>query len=71
MRYALARDEEAFLKDFAVCMSKKPPSLGKEAAFDYVSRVIVRRRYGYIDEWQHLASWTEQDWDRWLAATNC
>ena len=41
-----------------------------EAAFDYVGRVIARRRCGYIAEWQRLASWTEQDWDRWLAATN-
>ena len=51
-------------------MSKRPPSRGMEAAFDYVGRVIARKRRGYVDEWQHLASWTEQDWDRWLAATN-
>ena len=70
MRYALSRDEEDFLKRFATCISKRPPSRGKEAAFDYVSRVIVRRRYGYFDEWQSLSSWTDQDWDRWLAATN-
>jgi hypothetical protein len=70
MRYVMSRDEEDFLKRFSTCMSKRPHSIGKEAAFDYVSRVIVRRRYGYIDEWQSLSSWTEQDWDRWLAATN-
>jgi hypothetical protein len=70
MRYVLSRDEEAFIKSFAACMSKKPESVGKEAAFDFVSCVIVRRHYGYIDEWQNLSSWTEQDWDPWLAAPN-
>jgi hypothetical protein len=70
MRYVLSRDEEAFIKGLAECMPKKRPSRGMEAAFDYVSRVIARRRQGYIDEWQHLSSWTEQDWDRWLAVTN-
>ncbi len=68
MRFVLSRDEEAFIKNLAHCMSKRPPSRGMEAAFDYVGRVIARSRYGYIAEWQRLASWT--DWDRWLAATN-
>ena len=40
-----------------------------EAAFDYVGRVIARRRYGHASEWRRLASWTEKDWDRWLSAT--
>ena len=31
-----------------------------EAAFDYVGRVIARRRFGYISEWRLLASWTEE-----------
>lgn len=70
MRFVLSREEEAFIKNLAHCMSKRAPSRGMEAAFDYVGRVIARRRYGYIAEWQRLASWTEQDWDRWLAATN-
>ena len=70
MHFVLSRDEEAFIKNLAQCMSKKPPSRGMEAAFDYVGRVIARRRHGYVGEWQQLASWTEQEWDRWLAATN-
>ena len=52
------------------CMSKKAPSPGMEAAFDYVGRVIARRRFGYVSEWRQLASWTEKDWERWLAATD-
>jgi hypothetical protein len=40
------------------------------AAFDYVGRVIARRRHGYVDEWLRVATWTEKDWDRWLAATD-
>ena len=71
MRYTLSRDEEAFIKNLAQCMSKKAPSRGMEAAFDYVGRVIARRRHGYAAEWQRLASWTEKDWDRWLDATEC
>jgi len=70
MRFVLSKDEEDFIKNLAQCMSKKPPSRGMEAAFDYVGRVIARRRHGYIAEWQRLASWAEQDGDRRLAATN-
>ena len=70
MRFVLSRDEEAFIKGLARSMSNKPPSRGMEAAFDYVGRVIARRRHGYVDEWQHLALWTEHDWDQWLAVTN-
>jgi hypothetical protein len=69
--FRLAHDEEAVIKNLAACMSTKPPSRGMEAAFDYVGRVIARRRYGYVAEWLHLASWTEKDWDRWLDATDC
>ena len=70
MGYVLSRDEEALIKNLARSMSKKLPSRGMEAAFDYVGRVIARRRYGYVAEWKRLASWTEKDWDRWLSATN-
>jgi hypothetical protein len=69
MRFRLSQDEEVVIKNLAACMSKKPPSQGVDAAFDYVGRVIARRRYGYISEWRQLATWTEKDWDRWLAAT--
>ncbi len=68
--FRLARDEEAVINELAACMSKKAPSPGMEAAFDYVGRVIARRRYGYVSEWRQLASWTEKDWDRWLAVTD-
>jgi hypothetical protein len=68
--FRLAKDEEAVINELAACMSKKAPSPGMEAAFDYVGRVIARRRYGYVSEWRQLASWTEKDWDRWLAATD-
>jgi hypothetical protein len=68
--FRLAKDEEAVINELAACMSKKAPSPGMEAAFDYVGRVIARRRYGYASEWRQLASWTEKDWDRWLAATD-
>ena len=68
--FRLANDEEAVIKNLAACMSMKAPSPGMEAAFDYVGRVIARRRLGYASEWRQLASWTEQDWDRWLAATD-
>jgi hypothetical protein len=68
--FRLAKDEEAVINELAACMSKKAPSPGMEAAFDYVGRVIARRRFGHASEWRQLASWTEQDWDRWLAATD-
>jgi hypothetical protein len=70
MHFRLSDDEEIVIKNLAACMSKKAPSRGMEAAFDYVGRVIARRRYGHISEWQLLASWNEKDWDRWLAATD-
>ena len=70
MRFRLSDDEEIVIKHLAACMSKKTPTRGMDAAFDYVGRVIARRRYGYVSEWQLLASWTEKDWDRWLAATD-
>lgn len=68
--YILSRDEEVFIKSLAQCMSTKPPSRGMEAAFDYVGRVIARRRHGYVDEWQRVANWSEKDWDRWLDAAD-
>jgi len=68
--FRLAKDEEAVINELATCKSKKAQSPGMEAAFDYVGRVIARRRFGYISEWRLLASWTEKDWDRWLAATD-
>jgi hypothetical protein len=68
--FRLANDEEAVIKNLVACMAMKAPSPGMEAAFDYVGRVIARRRYGYVSEWRQLASWTEKDWDRWLAATD-
>jgi hypothetical protein len=68
--FRLAKDEEAVITELAACMSKKAPSPGMEAAFDYVGRVIARRRYGHACEWRQLTSWTEKDWDRWLAATD-
>ena len=67
--FRLANDEEAVIKNLAACMSNKAPSSSVEAAFDYVGRVIARRRYGYASEWRQLASWTDKDWDRWLSAT--
>jgi hypothetical protein len=70
MRFRLSNDEETVIKNLAACMSKKAPSPGMEAAFDYVGRVIARRRFGYSSEWRQLVSWTEQDWDRWLRATD-
>ena len=27
--------------------------------FDYVGRVIARRRYGYVSEWRQLTTWTK------------
>jgi hypothetical protein len=70
MRFRLSDDEETVIKNLAACMSKKTPTRGMDAAFDYVGRVIARRRFGYASEWRQLASWTEKDWDRWLAATD-
>ena len=67
--FRLANDEEAVIKNLAACMSTKAPSPSVEAAFDYVGRVIARRRYGYCSEWRQLVSWTEKDWDRWLSVT--
>ena len=67
--FRLAHDEEAVIKNLAACMSTKMPSPSVEAAFDYVGRVIARRRYGYVSEWRQLTTWTEKDWDRWLSAT--
>ena len=54
--FRLSKDEEAVINELAACMSKKPPSPGMEAAFDYVGRVIARRRYGYASKWRQLAS---------------
>jgi hypothetical protein len=65
--FRLAHDEEAVIKNLAACMSTKTPSPSVEAAFDYVGRVIARRRYGYVSEWRQLTTWTDKDWDRWLS----
>ena len=64
--FRLAKDEEAVINQLAGCMSKRTPSPGMDAAFDYVGRVVARRRCGFACEWRQLASWTEQNWDRWL-----
>ena len=45
--FRLSKDEEVVINELAACMSKKAPSPGIEAVFDYVGRVIARRRYGY------------------------
>jgi hypothetical protein len=58
MRFRLSNDEESVIKSLAACMSKKAPSPGMEAAFDYVGRVIARRRFGYASKWRQLVSWT-------------
>ena len=70
IKWAASMASFLIINELATCKSKKAQSPGMEAAFDYVGRVIARRRFGYISEWRLLASWTEKDWDRWLAATD-
>ena len=68
VRFQLAQEEQAVLDQLTACLAKRSPAPHLDAAFDYVADAMVKRRVGYVYEWESLTSWQPDDWDRWLNA---
>jgi hypothetical protein len=56
VHFQLAHDEQAVLNQLAASMAKRKPAPHLDAAFDYVAGAIVKRRIGYVSEWQSLSN---------------
>ena len=67
-RFQLTCDEDALVRELSVRISNNNPTPQLEAALDDVADAILRRRRGYVFEWERLTRLDASEWGARLSA---